>query len=547
MTSFVADDATMSNLSVSMGHMTVDDTLDPYDEHGNEIPVLESSPISLLSRQDYSRDVSPGLSSPPLRPESPELKPPKEEIDDDILAFNEQAMSVVEPQIRNAAPKFAVILSPHSYKHVFSRNWVTKREQTSVVERPERLRASCLGIGLARTAVPFKLMKSKKRVSLYAPHVEAVHGKDWAIELYALCNKAAAALESKQIEVPESWPYYDIYLSPNTVEALEGNIAAVEMGIDEIFNSDTHRAFVTVRPPGHHCHEDEASGFCLMNNAHIAIQYAKMKHQITHAVILDFDLHHGDGSQDLLWKLGFASNGEAEIPMGYFSIHDINSFPCEYGYAQPKQLSDASVCFLAHNSAIWNVHFQPYDTEEEFQRIYDSDYSVLFKRAADFLSQCRDKAQRAKKPFIPLVVISAGFDGSEFETPGMQRHQVHVPTSFYNRFTRDAVALAENFGTGHLLSLLEGGYSSAAVATGVFSHLTGMGEKAYKSDWCPSATPHEIDIGMRQRWKLHPENWTANGLSLGRMLFPPLQPPASAGAASESKHNLRSRRNLHSA
>lgn len=537
-------DVSAANVSRMTASMSLDGIGDSDDQR-----LLDSDDDLLISTGSAfaQRSSTPPLgkstTTPPLSPRIEAYEGPE------IETFLQLASEAESHPIPVGGPQFAVVLAANGQNHLFSRFWVSKKSLSSVVEKPERLKAACLGIGLAKTIVPMKLMKTNRKRSLYCPHFEAVHGRDWATELYALCGKAAANLSRGEIEVPESWPYYDIYLAPSSIDALEGNVSALELGVDEIFTKDIKRAFVVVRPPGHHCHEDAASGFCIINNAHIAIQYAKLYHNITHAIILDFDLHHGDGSQDLVWKLGFNTEKPADLPIGYFSLHDINSFPCEVGFAEPKRLSNASVCFLAHGCAIWNIHLKSYETKAEFNEIYESDYSILFKKASEFLEQQKRIATTSGSPFKPLIVISAGFDGSEFESPGMQRHRVNVPTSFYNRFTRDCVALADHYSDGHLISLLEGGYSPAAVSTGVFSHLTGLAGREYdEKNWClKETTPHEIDWGMRQRWRPHPENWTARGIQLGRALFPifdrPQNPPASAPTKTEpeGKHNLRIR------
>lgn len=537
-------DAAAANISVMTASMSLDDNSDSDDHQ-----LLDSDDDLLIqtsagfAQRGSTPPVVKGVSTPPHSPKAEAVEGPE------IESFLQLAAETASLSIPDEPPKFAVVMAANGQNHVFSRSWVSKKSHSSVVEKPERLKAACLGIGMAKALVPMKLMKTIRKSSLYCPHFEAVHGKDWATELYALCGKAASKLSRGELEVPESWPYYDIYLAPSTIDALEGNVSALELGVDEIFTKDIKRAFVVVRPPGHHCHEDAASGFCIINNAHIAIQYAKLHHKITHAIILDFDLHHGDGSQDLVWKLGFRSEGPADLHIGYFSLHDINSFPCEAGFAQPEQLSNASVCFVAHRCAIWNTHLKSYDTKAEFDQIYKSDYSVLFQKAAEFLEQEKTIAAAGGSAFKPLIVLSAGFDGSEFESPGMQRHRVNVPTSFYNRFTRDSIALADHYSDGHLISLLEGGYSPAAVSTGVFSHLTGLAGLEYNEEkWClKETTPHEVEWGMRQRWRFHAENWAAHGIQLGRALFPvfdrPLNPPSSAptNAEPEGKHNLRRR------
>lgn len=478
-----------------------------------------------------------------------------------------------------------VILSPSSYDHVFSRSWVPKGQKSSIVERPQRLMACSIGIGAAIAQAPekFELRASYRKPNLCdSSHVRKVHGINWAPRLYQLCKDSKEKLDKKQIEVPPEWHSGDIYLTPGTVNALEGVVGAVEEGIDALFSEKSasfDQVFVSVRPPGHHSHTCAPSGFCLINNVHIAIQYAASTYGVTHAVILDFDLHHGDGSQDICWKLAgledpeddtgdstVSSSAEKSLSnIGYFSLHDINSFPTETGYATAENIKNASVCLMAHGMCVWNVHLEKYTTESDFMRLYDSKYSALFTKAREYLAHSKRghyaeqeaaaaQAQRGARgrsrnshplpekpliPFKPLILVSAGFDASENENINMRRHGVHVPTSFYNRFTKDAVSLARDYSDNKLISLLEGGYSDGALSTGIFSHLTGLAGLDLASSRCKPEVTKKFEEGCKLKWDVNtflkrPRSsstsrgligddeytWLASGVSLGRLLWP---------------------------
>lgn len=203
-------------------------------------------------------------------------------------------------------------------------------------------------------------------------------------------------------------------------------------------------------------------------------------------MILDFDLHHGDGSQSITWTLNELAASPHNAPkrtsgisvpfIGYFSLHDINSYPCEYG--DVDKIKNASLSLDAHGQCIHNVHLAPYASVDEFWDLYEQRYSVIFSKAREFLaaSAAASAASKQKKgrEFKAGVFLSAGFDASEHESPGMQRHKVNVPTSFFARFTSDAVALANTYCSGRVVSVLEGGYSDRALTTGVFAHVAGL-------------------------------------------------------------------------
>lgn len=448
--------------------------------------------------------------------------------------------------------KAVVVLSPYSLQHVFPREWVTKSYRKTIVERPERLLASSMGISAAITMYPslFTLKSSHLRKgSLMAPHVLKVHGSHWPTELIELCQMADAKLLKGEIEVPDTWNSGDIYLSSKTIQALQGTIGAIETGVDSIFKGPSpehisNRAFVAIRPPGHHCHYATPSGFCLLNNAHVAIEYAFDTYDVTHVVVLDFDLHHGDGTQDICWKrAGFKPEEEsenssyddfgkkfAEFPkVGYFSMHDINSFPTESGFATKENIKNASTCIMnSHDLNIWNVHLSKWTTEEDFNILYRTKYRTLFAKADEFFKTAKLEMNQQEKTFKGLVVISAGFDASEFEQTSMQRHSVNVPTSFYTTFTKDALKLAQMHCHGKVLSLMEGGYSDKAICSGVFAHLIGLQNQDWVKEWGSEQVVKEIVRGCKSTWKPYKTRrakdviriWAEEVIRLGRAMIP---------------------------
>lgn len=454
---------------------------------------------------------------------------------DDELANLSIAQSPVKHNLPVAprTPDIAVVFAPNCHEHAFQRAWVTKTFLKTVVERPERLNACAVGIGAAGTLCDMDLVISEARSSLKSSkHVINVHGEEWVDKLYQLCEETAEKHEKGQIEVPEDWPYNDIYLAKESINAFETVVGAIETAVDLVFSpGKPKRVFICVRPPGHHCRADVASGFCMINNAHIAIQYARLHHKITQALIFDFDLHHGDGSQDLCWK--FWKDPKNDVPISYYSLHDIHSFPTEKGYAEPETLMAASTCLSGHGIEVWNVHLEPWVNIEQFNKLYEKKYASIFRKAYHSLTKVQIQAAQQEQPFVPLIVISAGFDASEFETETMQRHKVSVPTMFYNRFTRDCVALANCFGA-RLVSLLEGGYSTQALATGVFSHLTGLAKLEWDSSWVDKDIAKKLEQGTKPKWK-ETKEWPSKGIKEGRSLlrFPP--PLASQAPAQDAR------------
>ncbi|KAI5783909.1 histone deacetylase domain-containing protein [Peziza echinospora] len=404
----------------------------------------------------------------------------------------------------------AVILHDSTYKHRFVRPGAKKAEIATVVERPERIPAAVMGICAAQTRIgahKMSIHKTRRMGSLLDPEVLLVHGGEggdtaaWPKELAGLCNSVVERHKRRECEVPNHLHQGDLYLCPESKEALEGCIGACYEAVDAVFgtglsdgvgreiqDAPTRRAFVAIRPPGHHCAETTPSGFCWLNNVHIAIAHAARAHNLTHAVILDIDLHHGDGSQAIAWTLNdvLANSSPKKPPtspipqIAYLSLHDINSYPCESG--DMEKIRNASVNLESHNQFIQNIHLQSYSTVQEFWDLYERHYSTMLAKARHFLVTSMEnfrmsKAGKAGKEPRAAVFLSAGFDASEHESAGMQRHKVHVPTGFYARFAREAVMMAEDADTGcggRVVSVLEGGYSNRALTSGVLAHLIGL-------------------------------------------------------------------------
>ena len=408
-----------------------------------------------------------------------------------------------------------VILHDACYGHRWSRLKTSKGQLSLIVERPERIHASVLGASTAYVRLgghhegakhaphpnrnpdeqpPFKIRRTGRTMDITSPYVTAVHGTEWMAELQGMCHAAPERLAAGAKEVsrdPEKTQLHpgDLYLAPGSLDAFQGALGGVADAVDAVFTpgSSTSKAFVAVRPPGHHCSADHPSGFCWLNNVHVGIEYAAQCYGLTHAAIFDFDLHHGDGSQAIAWERNSKNNEKRQNAkpnsklklspdIGYYSLHDINSYPCEYG--DDAKVQAASLCVEnAHSQSIWNVHLQPWKTEDEFWTLYEDRYRILLDKAKLFLKYHTDRVRtEGKVRPNAAIFISAGFDASEWEGEGMQRHKVNVPTEFYARFTQDIVELAkevEGCG-GRVISVLEGGYSDRALCSGVLSHLSGL-------------------------------------------------------------------------
>ncbi|KAL6882873.1 Arginase/deacetylase [Trichoderma longibrachiatum] len=480
------------------------------------------SASGLGSSRPLSRRSSLGVMSPGLRASfnnsEPEWRPPVTPSSVASGHFKDELEAHHGP-VSTLYTETVVVLSDAVYGHRFSRPRTPKSALNSIVERPERIKASVLGVSVAYVrlgerhsdgalpilpksnvhmlpSIPFRIHKTDRRLSLLSPAVTNVHGTKWMEEFKMMCESAESILArgGKELQrpsitrgpdhaAPETLHEGDLYLCNESLEAIEGALGAVCEGVDAVFSAGPRRAFVAVRPPGHHCSANLPSGFCWVNNVHVGIMHGILNHGLTHAAIIDFDLHHGDGSQAIAWahnsrSMAATKNHAAwkKTSIGYFSLHDINSYPCENG--DDEKIKNASICIEnAHGQNIWNTHLQPWKTTEEFWDLYETKYSILLDKARSYLKAQADKLQDAGVNPRAVIFLSAGFDASEWESAGMQRHKVNVPTEFYARLTQDVVRLAAEEGLcveGRIVSVLEGGYSNRALTTGIISHLSGL-------------------------------------------------------------------------
>ncbi|KAM0476406.1 hypothetical protein ACHAPX_006318 [Trichoderma viride] len=474
---------------------------------------------SLSRRSSLGQAVSPGLRASFGMPSfEPEWRPPLTPNSVASGHFKDELEAHHGP-VSTLHTETVVILNDAVYGHRFSRPRTPKSALSTIVERPERIKASVLGVSTAYVrlgerhsdgampilpkgnvhllpSIPFRIHKTDRRLPLLSPAVTNVHGTKWMEELKTMCESAEEVLArgGKELQrptitrgsdhaAPEKLHEGDLYLCPESLDAIEGALGAVCEGVDAVFSAGPRRAFVAVRPPGHHCSDNLPSGFCWVNNVHVGIMHGILNHGLTHAAIIDFDLHHGDGSQSIAWAhnsraMAATKNHAAwkKTSIGYFSLHDINSYPCENG--DDDKIKNASICIEnAHGQNVWNTHLQPWKTVEDFWDLYETKYTILLDKARSYLKGQAEKLQDAGLSPRAVIFLSAGFDASEWEGAGMQRHKVNVPTEFYARLTQDIVRLAAEEGLavdGRIVSVLEGGYSDRALTAGIFSHISGL-------------------------------------------------------------------------
>lgn len=214
--------------------------------------------------------------------------------------------------------------------------------------------------------------------------------------------------------------------------------------IDKIIDGTIKNGFALVRPPGHHAEKDRAKGFCLFNNVALGARYAMKRHSINKILIVDWDLHHGNGTQN-----AFCSDPDVL----YFSTHQ---YPC-----YPGSGSIAEVGKAEGKGFTVNVPLDPGQGDGEFFKIFDR---VLSPIVRDF------------KP--ELILVSAGFDIYINDPLGSMR----VTPQGFAALTRVLMQLAEETAKERLAMVLEGGYDLAGLRDSVKAVLKELTEESILSE-----------------------------------------------------------------
>jgi acetoin utilization deacetylase AcuC-like enzyme len=230
-----------------------------------------------------------------------------------------------------------------------------------------------------------------------------------------------------------------LYLDPDTpISANSYSTALLAAGgvcqsVDDLFSDRIQNAFCAVRPPGHHAGVFSGSGFCLINHVAVAARYAQEKYGLKRVAILDWDVHHGNGTQEIFYE---------DPSVFYFSVHQYPFYP---GTGASDETGDGE-----GEGLTLNVPLPRGSGDREYLTLFEE---ILVAKMALF------------KP--ELIVLSAGFDAHERDPLA----QMEITTEGFGQLTRIVKQMAESFCKGKLVSVLEGGYHLEALADSVATHL----------------------------------------------------------------------------
>jgi acetoin utilization deacetylase AcuC-like enzyme len=284
-------------------------------------------------------------------------------------------------------------------------------------ERPDRLRAVLAALdapafaGLARAEAP--------RAS--DAQLELVHPAAYVAAL----REASPAAGIVQLDA-------DTAMSPGSFEAALRAAGAVCAAVDAVVAGDAANAFCAVRPPGHHAEPARAMGFCLFSNVAIGARHAQAAHGLRRIAVVDFDVHHGNGTQAAFWE---------SADLMFISSHQSPLYP---GTGAPSERGAGN---------IFNQPLPPGAGGAEFRAVW------------------RREGLPALRDFAPeLILVSAGFDAHADDPLA----QMNLHEEDYGWITGEIAAIARDCCNGRIVSSLEGGYDLRALASSAAAHVGGL-------------------------------------------------------------------------
>jgi len=282
-------------------------------------------------------------------------------------------------------------------------------------ERPDRLRA----IERALEAEKFQTLARSQ-----APLA--------SLETIALCHPMDYIIEVREAAPREGLIHLDAdtAMSPGTFEAALRAAGGAIHAVDEVLTKKAANAFVAARPPGHHAETARPMGFCLFDNAAIAARYAQRRYGVASAAIVDFDVHHGNGSQEIFWS---------DKTIMYCSTHQMPLFP-----------GTGAVGETGEHNTIVNAPLRPGDGGSAFRAAFET---RILPRLDEFRPE--------------LLIISAGFDAHMRDPLA----NINLAEADFIWATQKLMDLADGCAGGRVVSLLEGGYDLQALGKSVAAHV----------------------------------------------------------------------------
>ena len=254
--------------------------------------------------------------------------------------------------------------------------------------------------------------------------VSLVHPKKYIERIFSNIPKTGLIGVEKE-------PYADTMLCPNSKKAILRSCGAGIAAVDDLMR-ENERVFCAIRPPGHHAETIKAMGFCFINNIAVAARYLQNKYKVNKVAIIDFDVHHGNGTQEIFY------NDES---VAYASSHEYPLFP---GTGSNDEIGVGN---------IFNAPLKTGMRSKEFLQIFDQ------------------KILRSIDKFKPeVILISAGFDAHTRDPLA----NINLESEDFYVITKQIVNLGKIHCKGRVISFLEGGYDLQALSESIKYHLLAL-------------------------------------------------------------------------
>ncbi len=224
----------------------------------------------------------------------------------------------------------------------------------------------------------------------------------------------------------------DTIISPGSKKATSDAVGSIISAIDSIENKKFNNAFCAVRPPGHHAEKNKAMGFCIYNNIAVGAKYLINKYEYSKIAIIDFDVHHGNGTQDIFYE------NEKVL---YISTHQYPYYPGTGSENEKGKYNN-----------ILNIPLPAGTNSEE----YLNAYNFVIKKLIEFKPQ--------------FMMFSAGFDAHKNDPLA----QLHLNSQDFYEITKRTILSTQQFSKGKVVSILEGGYDLNALAESANEHVNAL-------------------------------------------------------------------------
>jgi len=224
----------------------------------------------------------------------------------------------------------------------------------------------------------------------------------------------------------------DTYMGPQSLQVTMRAVGAMTRAVDEVIARNVHNAFCAVRPPGHHAEKTKPMGFCIYNIVATAAHYARAEHGLERVAVVDFDVHHGNGTQDIFWN---------ERDLMYASTHQMPLFPGTGAQSE---------------TGVGNIHNAPLSSGAEGEDFKQALNQAIFPALDDFRPD--------------LILVSAGFDAHRNDPLA----GLNLVEDDFGWATLKLMDYADKYCEGRLVSVLEGGYDLDGLTGSVSAHVKAL-------------------------------------------------------------------------